>query len=165
MSRFAGAVRNGAVIGLFACMLLAAGGGLSCSRDEGAKGGISFEGERREDLLDVCEALFRHQFSQNASAAQQDAAAYFLFVSEQDPPAALLDRFAGQRPPVQPGSAFEDGKGLLFRIDRIVWLDRDTVEAEGGYYEGNLSSSGNTYRLRREGGTWKVISDEMNWIS
>src|SRR5262245_25799803 len=42
---------------------------------------------RREDQrsADVCEAVFRHQFALNASAAQQRAAGYYLSVLAKDP--------------------------------------------------------------------------------
>jgi hypothetical protein len=39
------------------------------------------------------------------------------------------------------------------------------VKVEGGYYEGNLSSSGNTYTVKMENGKWAVTNDEMHWIS
>ena len=62
------------------------------------KGDIWFGGERREPLLDICEALFRHQFDHNASAVQKDASAYFLAFgaanAPKDPGADFLKRFA-----------------------------------------------------------------------
>ncbi|MHC4705671.1 MAG: hypothetical protein ACYS8I_01110 [Planctomycetota bacterium] len=70
-----------------------------------------------------------------------------------------MDRFADHSPPVRSRSEFQVGKGLLFNIDSIEWLDKRTVEAEGGYYGGPLTGAGHTYRLRRHGGKWKVISD------
>jgi hypothetical protein len=126
---------------------------------------ILFGGKQQKELLAICEVLFRHQFTNNVSAAQQKAAAYFLTIDERDPPAELLDRFAGHSPPVRPRSEFQLGKGLLFNIDTLVWLDEVTVEVEGGYYEGGLSASGNTYVLRRENGTWKVIKKKPGWIA
>ena len=126
---------------------------------------IRFGGEKHEELLRICEATFRYQFEHNASGAQQNAAAYFLSIGGKDLPKALLDRFRGHSPPVKQGSQFQVGNGLKFRIVRISWLDDINVEVGGGYYEGNVSSSGNTYHLRRKDGTWKVISFKRNWIS
>jgi hypothetical protein len=126
---------------------------------------ILFGGEQQEELLAICEAVFRYQFEHNASGAQQNAAAYFLSINRQDAPTELLDRFAGHSPPVKPGSQFRIGNGLKFRIDTLVWLDEATVEVEGGYYEGGLSASGNTYVLRRQKGSWRVIKRRLGWIS
>lgn len=126
---------------------------------------ILFGGDGREQLLAICEAVFRYQFEHNASAAQQKASAYFLSIDGKDAPTDLLNRFEGQRPAVKAGSEFSEGKGLNFRIDTLIWLDEVTVEAEGGYYEGNVSASGNTYRLERQDGTWKVITKKGQWIS
>ena len=126
---------------------------------------ILFGGEQQKQLLAICETVFRYLFEHNASAAQQNAAAYFLSINQQDAPAELLDRFVGHSPPVKPGSQFREGNGLKFRIDTINWLDKRTVEIEGGYYEGNVSASGNTYVLRRQKGSWRVIKKKPGWIS
>ncbi len=126
---------------------------------------IWFEGKDRNKLLDICEALFRYQFMHNASGVQQNAKAYFLSIYQTDPPEDLMIRFENNLPPVKPGSEFKVDSGLKFRIDRIKWLDKNKVEIEGGYYEGNVSSSGNTYILQKKRGVWEVISDKMHWIS
>jgi hypothetical protein len=115
--------------------------------------------------LDVCEALFRHQFDHNGSGIQQRARAYYLIIEEGDPDPAFLARFSDLGKPVLPGSQFLKGDGLSFRIDSIKWVDDHTVEMTGGYYEGNLSSSGNTYRLELRDGKWTVTMDAMRWIS
>jgi hypothetical protein len=39
------------------------------------------------------------------------------------------------------------------------------VDVEGGYYEGNLSSSGNFYRVERKAGVWVVTDDKVQWVS
>ena len=120
----------------------------------------------RADLeFDICEAVFRHQFEHNASAAQQGAAAYFLTLRKQDVSAEFLARFAGNGIPVRPGSEFEEGKGLQFRVDSIEWQDDGGVKVNGGYYEAGMSSSGNVYTLERDGEQWEVTDDKMEWIS
>ena len=115
--------------------------------------------------FDICEAVFRHQFLHNASAAQQGAAAYFLSIRDRDPSPEFLDRFAGNEPPVRPGSGFEIGKGLRFRVDTIEWRDDGSVKVTGGYFEAGLSSSGNVYTVEPDGDGWEVTADEMEWIS
>ena len=126
---------------------------------------IMFGGEQEEELLAICEAVFRYLFEHNASAAQQKAAGYFLSIDHRDPPAEFMSRFGGHSPSVKPGSQFQEGNKLKFRIDTLVWLDEATVEVEGGYYEGNASASGNTYVLRRQKGIWRVIKKKPGWIS
>jgi hypothetical protein len=133
---------------------------------------------RAADQLDVLEAVFRHQFAHNSSAGQQKVEYYFLSLDQSvDPPAELLARFKAESPKVLPVSLAESspregvkhkdlgGRGLVFRILSIAWLDEDTAEVRGGYYEGVLSASGNTYTVKREKGAWRVTGDVQDWIS
>ncbi len=132
---------------------------------------------RAADRLDVLEAVFRHQFDKNASGGQRNVDYFFLSLDERrDPPAELLARFKDHTPKVLPVSFATSaagrvrhkdlgGRGLIFRVESIVWLDENTAEVKGGYYEANLSASGNTYRVTRTDGRWKVTKDRMNWIS
>ncbi len=115
--------------------------------------------------LDVCEAVFRYQFEHNASGVQQDAAAYFLTIRGEDPSPEFLARFAGHRPPVRPGSEFEVGKGLRFRVEGIEWRGDGSARVTGGYYEAGLSSSGNVYTVEPAGDGFEVTANEMKWIS
>jgi hypothetical protein len=138
------------------------------------------------DDNDIREAVYRHQFLHNASGQQQQAAVYFLAVCSlidstqgwrtADPSPELMLRFAGHTPPVKPWSACRSvcgdvldtltlARGLLFRTEAIRRITADSVEVDGGYYEGNLSASGNRYTLRRSSGIWIVVKDRMLWIS
>lgn len=114
---------------------------------------ILFGGEEQEELFAICEAVFRYQFEHNALAAQQNAAAYFLSIDQRDPPTEFMNRFGGHSPPVKPRSEFHERKGLLFRIETLVWLDKASIEVGGV----TIGVSRNTYVLRRRNGTWKVI--------
>lgn len=113
----------------------------------------------------VREALLRHIFKKNASGAQQTAKTFFIRIDDKDPDESFLKRFAGHKPPVDVGSKFKVGEGLLFHVESFEWIDANTVEAAGGYYEGNLSSSGNSYLIERKDGVWQVTKDIMRWIS
>ena len=127
--------------------------------------------------LDVAEAVFRYQFDHNASGAQRQVDYFFISLEERDPPQALLTRFANEKPLVLPASLATSfagtgvrhkelgGRGLIFRISSIKWLDANTAEVDGGYYEAGLSASGNIYRVERRVGKWFVARDEMRWIS
>jgi hypothetical protein len=126
----------------------------------------------------VREAAFRYMFGKNASGQQQTSGVYCLEVENgADPSAAFLARFRNVAPHVTRASACDaspdkgvveksSGKrGLMFRVDTIIWLDDDHVEVGGGYYEAGLSASGNTYYLERKNGAWHVTKDVMHWIS
>jgi len=136
------------------------------------------QAQREADRLDVIEAVFRHLFNKNASAAQRSVEYFFLSVDDStDPPPELLARFQDHKPIVLPVSMStasaadgvkhkeQRGRGLIFRVTQVLWLDKDTADVEGGYYEAGLSASGNTYRMKRAGSLWKVTDDRMNWIS
>jgi hypothetical protein len=126
---------------------------------------IWFEGKNHKEILDICEALFRYQFTHNASGQQQNAPAYYLSIYETDPPKDLIERFQNSKPPVNIGSEFKIGSGLKFEINSINRLNKNNVVIEGGYYAGPLGSSGNTYHLQKTNGVWKVISDKINAFS
>lgn len=117
------------------------------------------------DLWDIVEASLRHMFRNNASAAQQRAPAYFISFLRRDPPASFFQRFSELSIPVLPGSTFETGKGLKFYVRSIAVSGDESVIVQAGYYEGNLSSSGDTLTLRKEDGKWKVVEAKQDWIS
>lgn len=122
---------------------------------------------REETEWDIREAVFRYQFERNASAQQQNADVYFLSLGgETDPPAAFVERFSRHKPQVEGVSHRTDtGTYLVFTIEDVRWVSDDHVEVGGGYYEGPLSASGNTYRVERRDGAWFVTGDTMNLIS
>lgn len=134
---------------------------------------------------DLREVVLRHLFQHNASGQQGSAGIYCIAVEGQaDPSPALLARFSRHSPRVLPASACSAdvggveeaapaggrgrgsvARGLLFRINRIQRIGPDRANVDGGYYEGGLSASGNSYVVVREGGRWFVKSERMNWIS
>jgi hypothetical protein len=131
--------------------------------------------------LDAAEALYRHQIANNVSGGQRNVALFCLGAGSNpdrlsDPPAGLLARFGGHKPPARGISAC--------RWTDIGWADRATgaraivhyvtdltcpsatrCTGRGGYLEGNLSASGNRYELERRSGRWHVTADTMEWIS
>ncbi len=134
---------------------------------------------------DLLEAVFRYQFENNHSGQQQDAKVCCLSIRingeitgrEADPTAEFLKRFEGYSTPVvkastctrdvREGVKHKDtgARGLILRVSGVRWKDEKNVEVEGGYYEAGLSSSGNTYRLEKQGDSWVVTEDVLNWIS
>ena len=103
-------------------------------------------------------------------------AAYYLKLAGGDPDNAFLKRFEGHQPPVKKysqcsakGMVVRDnetgGEGLLFQITTITLLDDDTAQVKGGYYQGGLSASGNTYSLEKKEGRWIVVKAVTHWMS
>jgi hypothetical protein len=129
------------------------------------------------DEAAIYESVFRHQFERNGSATQQSATAFFIEIADSDPPDAFLARFHGETPPVKKASLALMGKhaavidrgkrgfALLFTAEKIRWVRKDVVEVSGGYAEGDLSASGNIYRVHRTRSGWKVVSEKMEWIA
>jgi hypothetical protein len=124
----------------------------------------------------IREAVFRYLFWHNASSLQFGARVYYLSVGyDEDPTDEFISRFKGHTPPVKKLSLLKDelkvinrergNWGLIFTVAIIQPLTRNKVIVDGGYYEGPLSSSGNTYTVERVRGKWVVTKDLMRWIS
>jgi hypothetical protein len=117
---------------------------------------------------DIFEAVFRYQFDHNASGIQKKAERYCLELpGERSPDAAFLRRFEGHQPPVLAADQCDrkSGKNLYFRIMKLDWVKDNEVWVRGGYWEGNLSSSIETYRVVFENGHWVVKGARMHAIS
>ncbi len=136
---------------------------------------------------DIAEAVFRYQFAHNASGQKAEANVYCIGFSSRsadgginrDPSTEFLTRFADVKPPVKAASqcSFDKkfgnsvvdrstgGFGLIFRIESVKCADNSHCDVQGGYYEANESSSGNTYHLEKQREKWVVVGDNMNWIS
>jgi len=117
---------------------------------------------------DIADAVFRYQFEHNASAIQQQADHYCLSLpGERSPGADFLHRFDGNHPPVRRADECQRGSGhdLFFRVQRLDWRSDTEVWVSGGYWEGNLSSSKESYRVRFKNGKWVVDGARMEAIS
>jgi len=117
---------------------------------------------------DIYEAVFHYQFDHNASAIQTRAEKYCLALPEERmPDAPFLQRFGDHHPPVVAADRCErkSGQSLFFRIQRLDWHKDNEVWVRGGYWEGNLSSSIELYRVVRENGKWVVKGARMEAIS
>jgi hypothetical protein len=131
--------------------------------------------DREKQEEEIAEAVFRYQFLHNASGRQQNAKVYFLSLRYRNPSKEFMERFTGNTPVVSTVSECTedddirdlqtDARGILFRITNIKWVTPTRGEVSGGYDEGRLSSSGDTYYVEKRDGRWIVIRDEMHWIS
>jgi hypothetical protein len=108
---------------------------------------------------EIAEVVFRYQFQHNASTLQQGAERFCLLLpDERSPDEAFLRRFDGNSPAVVAGSRCERKAAgdLFFRIQRLDWQGDDEVWVRGGYSEGTLRSSVESYRVLRRNGRWTV---------
>jgi hypothetical protein len=124
-------------------------------------------------------AVFRYLMSHNASAGQAGVPFVCLEVHHgdqvRDPSPFIMAAMSGSKTLVVPGSACQhsaqgvllrgDGGGLVFRTEKVE-IDGDKATVTGGYFEADLSASGNVYTVERQGdGSWLVTDDRMEWIS
>ena len=136
----------------------------------------SIDTSQIETNSEAVEAIFRYQFMHDASGVQSGAQVYCIGFSDHqsdrpnngDPSQQFLLRFTDVKPPVKAlsqCSASADkgvsdkatGKiGLIFRVTSIKCATDSKCEASGGYYEGGLSSSGDTYFLEKRLEKWVV---------
>lgn len=141
---------------------------------------LATDADRLSQEDDIREAVFRFQFDHNASGQQKTAHAYCLAIltgeKDSDPSSEFMKRFAHHKPPIRKASAchwtsiqvVENRFGraaLIFRVSKIIWISDTEVTVEGGYEEGNMSSSGNTYTVKKQNEKWGVTNDQMNVIS
>lgn len=117
---------------------------------------------------DIAEAVFRYEFDHNASRLQKRAEKYCLSLpGEKMPSAEFLQRFGGNQPPVAAADQCErkSGRNLFFRVLKLDWRKDNEVWVRGGYWEGNLSSSIELFRVVDENGKWVVKGARMEAIS
>ena len=99
---------------------------------------------------------------------QKGARRYCLSLpGERSPDEAFLRRFEGNKPPVAAADKCDrkSGKDLFFRVNKVEWIGSGEVWVRGGYFEGNLSSSIERYRVLLKDGRWMVEGVRMEAIS
>jgi hypothetical protein len=134
---------------------------------------------KADEELQIQQAVLRYQFEHNAAANKYDI--FCISIGEGktalDAPIKLIRGVNDVNHKVLKSSDCSENEGngvterasgkpaLMLNVGQVKWLTKDEVVVDGGYYEASLSSSGNTYRLKKMSGVWRVIKDEMNWIS
>jgi hypothetical protein len=112
-----------------------------------------------EDRLNISEAVWRHQMN---SIEPVRWSGWFLWLESNDPPAELLERFAGIK--TSPGSQYVPGKGVRLHIQSIE------ATSDGALVRASLTlphsgSAEYDYTLRHEGGAWRVIKEQLRGMS
>jgi hypothetical protein len=108
---------------------------------------------------DIAEAVFRYQFQHNAATIRQTAERYCLSLPDgRNPDAAFLQRFDAVRPPVLAADRCERkaANDLFFRVQMFDWRSDDEVWVRGGWSEGTLHATTESYRVLRKDGRWTV---------
>jgi hypothetical protein len=134
---------------------------------------------KADEELRIQQSVLRYQFGHNAAANR-----YHIFCiaisegeTESDAPKELIRDLNDASHKVVKHSdcnahidngVTERSSGkpaLMLNVGKVNWLAKDEVVVEGGYYENGLSSSGNTYHVKRVSGVWQVVQNQLNWIS
>jgi hypothetical protein len=120
--------------------------------------------ELSHEEMEIYEAVLRYQIFHSAAGGRGTASA-FVMICDQNPSKAFLKRFESHSPSVDSAQRFRGSLSVLYILGPIDRASDDIATVSGGYYEGSQSASGNTYHLIRIDGIWKVVKDEMHWIS
>lgn len=125
-------------------------------------------------IVDIEVATFKYLFDNNASSLKESATVYYLEINDSTNRtlSSVLTELLKVNPKVKDIKEFRaltkeekaNLKFLLFRIDTIIFKKRNAI-VSCGYFEGSLSSSGNVITLAKKRRRWRVLSDEMLWIS
>jgi len=134
---------------------------------------------KTDEALQIQQTVLRYQFEHNAAANKY--AIFCIAISKgettSDAPAKLIQGLNDATHKVVKSSdcnahmdngVTERSSGkpaLMLNVGKVNWLAKDEAVVEGGYYEAGLSSSGNTYHLKKISGVWRVVQNQLNWIS
>jgi hypothetical protein len=113
------------------------------------------------------------------AAKKYDFQIFFISINDKDPSDAFVARFGDIPRRVKKDSqAVTDPslsrrildqethqRGIVFGADAIRWRSHDSVDVEGGYYCGSLCASEETFKVRRQEGTWVVKKSRVKSVS
>ncbi|MGZ3864358.1 MAG: hypothetical protein ACXVPN_03855 [Bacteroidia bacterium] len=123
------------------------------------------------------ERTFRELFTNNASAKKNKATFYYVSIVDSTVRIDVSDvikPLGDMNPSVKSDVEFhslsqeekDNIKYLRFYISGIKFTaNSKKAVVNCGYYESSLSSSGNIVTLVKKRGKWKVLKNEMIWIS
>ena len=111
-----------------------------------------------EDELDICEAVFNHQFTSNSSVTNSKTTAYCLTIYGKTPSETFIKRFSDHKIPVKKGTDYEAGKTLLFDIYSITMLEKHKAEVICDYYINGSYSNGRHRYILIYKDKWQVDS-------
>jgi hypothetical protein len=140
--------------------------------------------EKADEELQVRQAVLRYQFEHTAAARKYSI--FCIAVSNDkikpgpDAPAKLMHGLKDATHKVVKYSdcnvmqsdgvidrVIERASGkpaLILHVGRVTWIGKEEADVKGGYLEDGESASGNTYRMRKTDGKWRVVKDDWMWI-
>jgi len=119
---------------------------------------------------DIRDAVFRYQIH------HYKADVYFLAISDRDPSSSFMTRFKGCKPPVKkqseskldPGRGIKDrrtgARGVVLHSEAVKWLNKNTVEVTGDYFQNMRAGSGWIFRVALKNGRWVVTEAKCKAI-
>lgn len=117
-----------------------------------------------EDQLEIAAALFKSEISRDSGSLIPQTH-YFLTIWTGKPSAQFLKRLSGSSTVVHPGDEFQQGKGVKVNITYFTQIEPGIAKGKYETYCGPLCASGHTVIIEKTGGTWRVKSSEMDWVS
>jgi hypothetical protein len=138
------------------CLWTAGCSGPSDPPDSGSGGAAGGASSRRDESLDVYEAVFRHQLK----SFPPDAEAH-LAIDDRDIPRELLDRLRHDWPNLRQVSEGSRDANLRVCAEGLKWDGRDAAELKVGYWFPTKFAGQarfGDHRLVRKGGRWVVES-------
>jgi len=124
-----------------------------------------------DEEWDICEAVCRHQLSQDPAREAAQSGRFFLSVCSQntvrryDPPDSFLQRFDPEIGTINSGSEFDDESGIHLAIAEIRHTAPGTAEVRATCHQGAGAAVGSTLYAKRLGGKWKVIRETTHWTA
>jgi len=159
---------------IFPALLILLSGNAVCQKTGNVKEGLRNSDIPHSTLVKIEVAAFKALFKENASATKEKATYYFLSLTDSINKSlpSVLDKLKRNSPEVKDISVFNSMTDqekseidfLSFNISGVI-VSGNKASVYCGYYEGNVSSSGNVIELRKRFGKWRVVSNKMMWIS
>jgi hypothetical protein len=137
--------------------------------------------ENADEDLQVRQAVLRYQFEHTAAAHKYSIFCIAVTKGRIEPgpdaPSKLMHGLSDAAHKVVKSSDCNENQGhgvierasgkpaLILHVGRVTWITKEEAVVEGGYYEDALSASGNTYRLQKTDGKWRVVKDQWMWMA
>ena len=115
--------------------------------------------------------------AEKAVAREMNFKVFFVSINGKDPTNAFINRLRDLPRVIKKVSSSRADKefdvvdkatgqrGIIFRANQIRWLNKESVELDGGYVCGGRCGIWATYKLNRNNGKWAVAAEMVHRIS
>jgi hypothetical protein len=130
-----------------------------------------------DQSFEIAAAVLMHRNAQRDDFPSAPSVAFVSVVADNEPdedmPTELLKRMSNCHIIYRPGSACSrqwhlapsNGGCTLYGVSRPRRNWRGEIEVNWGYYCGVVCASGHRAVVEFDENKWRVVSDDMNWIS